>query len=166
MQHTIQPVSIAGKKCIATCNTIGHFEWMAKRSRVKSRRMGRPPTAQEAIDKKELAKIMAFYPSQKDVMDWFGVSESSLERFIETHFKMSFESLRDKSFVRTRVGIKRMQIQKAMSGDNTMLIWCGKQYLGQSEKNENVISGDGLSVNITLPDNGFSSRQVTDETGP
>lgn len=96
--------------------------------------MGRPPKAQGRINGSELEKLLAFYPSVHETADWFGVSVSSLRRFIKAKFKTSFESLRDKRFVKTKIAIKRAQIEKALKGDNTMLIWCGKQYVGQKDE--------------------------------
>lgn len=95
--------------------------------------MGRPPTAKEAIDKEELEKLMRLYPSEQDCADWFNVSTKSIQRYVHDNYGMSFVQFRDKSFVRTRVAIKRAQIDKALKGDNTMLIWCGKQHLGQRD---------------------------------
>ncbi len=43
--------------------------------------------------------------------------------------------------------IKRMQMKKAMKGDNTMLIWLGKQRLGQRENaSETIIPEDVLKA--------------------
>jgi|ERR1019366_4231258 hypothetical protein len=88
------------------------------------------------INKSELEDLMKFYLSEDEVMDWFDIKVQTLRRYIKKEFGCTFDSLREKSFVRTRVAIKRAQIKKALSGDNTMLIWCGKQYLGQVERTE------------------------------
>lgn len=37
-----------------------------------------------------------------------------------------------------RQSLKRVQIAKALAGDNTMLIWCGKQYMGQRDSRQEV----------------------------
>ena len=117
--------------------------------------MARPASAQAAINKDELEKLMRLYPSEKEASDWFDVSYKSLQRFIKTNFKCSFVQLRDKSFTKTRIAIKRKQIEKALAGngDNTMLIWVGKQYLGQSDKMEqnlNVEDGAKKKANDTM----------------
>ena len=98
--------------------------------------MARPATARARIHKNELEKLMGFYPSEQEAADWFEVSISSLRRYIKVQFKCSFEQLRAKKFVRTKIAIKRAQIDKALKGDNSMLIWLGKQYLGQSDNVE------------------------------
>ncbi len=115
--------------------------------------MARPPKAQESIDKAELEKLMRLCPSRKESADWFNVSESSLERFIKEHFSLSFDALRDKSFVHTKIAIKRAQIEKALKGDNTMLIWVGKQYLGQRDVQAVQLSNDGdKGIKIVIED--------------
>jgi hypothetical protein len=102
-------------------------------------KMGRPPKAIEAIDGAELKKLMAFHPSRQEAADWFEVSVSTLDRFIKREYACTYEEFRDKGFVRTKMAIKRKQIEMALSGDRVMLIWTGKQYLGQSEKIEQEI---------------------------
>jgi len=89
-----------------------------------------------AINKEELEKIMQFYPSRKETADWYKVSEKSLERFIRREYDMTFDAFRDKGFVKTKLALKRKQIEMALDGDRTMLIWLGKQLLGQTEKIE------------------------------
>jgi hypothetical protein len=115
--------------------------------------MARPPKAQESIDKDELEKLMKLYPTIKEASDWFDVSVSSLERYIKANFDLSFDGLRDKSFTRTRIAIKKAQIEKALKGDNTMLIWCGKQYLGQRDVQAVALSNDGdTGIKIIVED--------------
>lgn len=124
---------------------------------------GRPPKESSKIDKEELRDLMKFYPTTKEVCDWFDVKhELTIVRFIKKHFHCNFDELRDKSFIRTKVAIKRAQLKKALAGDNTMLIWVGKQYLGQTDKmdQKNEISSKNESqVVITLPTNG-SEKEI------
>lgn len=122
-------------------------------SKKNTGKTGRPPAAQNKIDEKVLKDLLKFYPSKQEAADWFDVSPSSLERFINKAFGCSFDDFRDKSFVKTKIAIKRKQIQKALTGDNVMLVWCGKQYLGQmdkmDQKQETKISGSVLVPAMT-----------------
>lgn len=102
-------------------------------------KVGRPATETAKIDQEELVKLMGLHPSEQESADWFDVTIKTLQRFIRKQFDCSFVQLREKSFVRTRMSIKRAQIQLALKGNPTMLIWCGKQYLGQAEKVEQVV---------------------------
>jgi hypothetical protein len=44
-----------------------------------------------------------------------------------------------------RMSLRRLQWKKAQEGNTTMLIWLGKQYLGQSDKQE-LTGKDGKSL--------------------
>lgn len=94
---------------------------------------GRP---KKEINKDELDKLLRLSMSLKETANWFDCSEMTMLRFIKKEYGEGFDTLRDKRFVYTKAAIKRCQIEKALKSDNTMLIWCGKQYLGQSDKNQ------------------------------
>ena len=53
-----------------------------------------------------------------------------------------------------RIALKKAQWEKAMEGDTKMLIFLGKQYLGQQDSpNENDFElGFGRGVSLVLPD--------------
>ena len=111
------------------------------------KRVARPPDESEKIDKDDLKKLMKYCLSAKEVADFFDLNNiKTLTRYIKTHFKCSFVQLRDKGFIRTKLAIKRAQIEKALTGDNTMMIWCGKQYLGQSDNPEAQPDSGGYEI--------------------
>lgn len=62
------------------------------------------------------------------------VSRTTLWRFCRRHYGMNFETIfaekRLPGFVRLRLAQWRL----AMQGNTKMLVWLGKQYLGQSNK--------------------------------
>ncbi len=101
--------------------------------------MGRPPTESAKIDKDELEKLMKLNLSEQEVSDWFDVQPKTLIRFVNKEFGCTFVQLRNKGFVRTKAAIKRAQIENALKGNTVLLIWLGKQYLGQSDKIEQTI---------------------------
>ena len=43
---------------------------------------------------------------------------------------------------RLRKSLRRAQIRSALSGNSTMLVWLGKQYLGQSDRPDHSVSAD------------------------
>lgn len=49
---------------------------------------------------------------------------------------MSFAEYSDQKRAKGKLSLRRKQFQLALSGDRTMLIWLGKQYLGQVDKSE------------------------------
>ncbi len=98
-------------------------------------KMGRPKIA---IDLDQLESMMKLSPSIQETADFFRCSHDVIERFVKEKFQETFASFRDKRAVHTRMSIKRKMIEKALSGDNTMLIWLSKNMLGMSDKVENL----------------------------
>jgi hypothetical protein len=59
----------------------------------------------------------------------------------------------DEGRAKMKMSLRRKQVQQALAGNTTMLIWLGKQYLGQRDKTE--VSGDEaapLGIRYYLPD--------------
>ena len=88
--------------------------------------------ADEWIPKDEVIHLAALGATQKEIGDFYGVSDRTIRR----HFKREIE----KGHEKMRVRIRSLQMKSAEKGSNAMLIWLGKQYLGQSEKQEVDVS--------------------------
>ena len=50
---------------------------------------------------------------------------------------------------RLRKSLRRAQIRSALSGNSTMLVWLGKQYLGQSDRPDHSVSAEHKVISIT-----------------
>lgn len=59
-----------------------------------------------------------------------------IQRRIKERFGMSFVQYRDKMLDGRRMKLRELQWKAADKGNPAVLIWLGKQYLGQSEKVE------------------------------
>lgn len=56
----------------------------------------------------------------------------------------------NKGLARMKISLRRKQIQLADDGDRTMLIWLGKQHLGQRDKFDSQITGKDGAALISL----------------
>lgn len=65
-----------------------------------------------------------------------GCSEDTIERYVKKRFGKTFAELQSERRQHFRKNILGKQYELAMRGDRVMLIWLGKQYLGQAEKIE------------------------------
>lgn len=65
-----------------------------------------------------------------------GISVSTLYRLIKKRYKMSFDEYRNKKKEIVKITLFKKQYDVAMAGNPTMLIWLGKNELGQSDKIE------------------------------
>lgn len=131
--------------------------------------MARPAAALKKIEdrKQEFDRFMQWYPGKTEMAGIFDVSESTLDRFCRKTYKVSFEELREKSFGKTRMALRRKQIEQALKGNNTMLIWCGKQFLGQTEHTHHTLDPSelrNLQVNWKDEQDDASSEVTTSQT--
>lgn len=103
------------------------------RAKGPPKKMGRPKIE---LDLHQLKSLMRLTPSLKDTADFFDVSEDKIEDTIKENWGLTFPEFRDKNAVQSRLGIKRKMMEKALAGDNTMLIWLSKNLLGMSDRVE------------------------------
>ena len=113
--------------------------------------MGRP---RKEFNWEKLDAVLQYGAWQIDCADILDVSMDTIERRIREKFDMTFAEYRNKRMSRTRMRLAQKQIEAALGGNITMMIWLGKQYLGQSDKHEQAITSDApvFSINLTAPD--------------
>jgi hypothetical protein len=90
---------------------------------------------QKVIPSEEVYKLAQIGCKDTEIADWFGVDSNTLR------YNFSVELLKGREALKQ--SLRRAQLTVALNGNPTMLIWLGKQYLGQSENtletNENQI---------------------------
>ena len=84
--------------------------------------MARP---KKEIDEELLYKLAQIHCTMREMSDIIGVSQDTLKR--------RYADLIDKGKSEGKMRLRRKQIEVAMQGNHTMLIWLGKQMLNQSE---------------------------------
>lgn len=75
-----------------------------------------------------IQKLASYGLTNKEIAEALGYDDNTLKRNFEIFLIKGKANLKER--------LKRKQIQVAMQGNVTMLIWLGKQYLGQAEKIE------------------------------
>jgi len=88
------------------------------------------------LDWKLLDSILMFKASLEDCADICGCSSRTITRNIEKEKGMTFSEYRTRKMAKVRTNLASKQYQVAMSGNVSMLIWLGKQWLGQKDKHE------------------------------
>lgn len=102
-----------------------------------SRIMSGPP-----FDLFELEKLAAMNASTLEIARWFKVSDDTIERAMK---KPEIAAVVARGRALGRISLRRKQMQLAEEGNATMLIWLGKQLLGQR---------DNFDIQHTGPDGG------------
>ena len=96
--------------------------------------MGRP---QKAIDENMIVALATIGCSAEEIASIVGCSKTTLYR--------RFGTVIEKGHAQQKTSLRRMQWAAAQSGNTSMLIWLGKQYLGQREPRDVVAPPQGDS---------------------
>jgi len=101
-------------------------------------KIGRPV---KEINLEELDKLCAMQCTEAEVAGWFGVSVDTIERRVIEMTGVGFAEYFKQKRGKGKVSLRRKQMQVALGGNPTMLIWLGKQYMDQKDKQEIEHSG-------------------------
>jgi AraC-like DNA-binding protein len=110
--------------------------------------MGRPRIE---IDFDKVDALCAVFCNCKEivsVLNSFDVncSYDTVERRIKEEFGVTFaEYVEQKQMAFAKPKLRKAQMDTALAGNATMLVWLGKQYLDQSDKQDLNVSG-GVKV--------------------
>ena len=103
-------------------------------------RTGRP---RKEIDWTEFTKLCQIQCTEEEIASFFDMSIETLNKRCKEEFDKTFLEVYSQKKLGGRASLRRMQWQAAESGNPTMLIWSGKQYLGQTDKQQVEHSGKG-----------------------
>jgi hypothetical protein len=99
---------------------------------VRGRVVGRNKTV---IPEEEFQKLAELHCTWQEISDWYSVPVSTL--------RDNFADLYQKGTTKTKQRLRQAQLKLAMNGDRSMLIWLGKNILGQSDQ---PINNDSTTV--------------------
>ena len=94
---------------------------------------GRP---KKKIDYQTVEKLSSIMCTQEEISSYLEISVRTLQR--DEEFCRVYKKGLDKG----KMSIRRQQYKMVESGNPTMAIWLGKQYLGQRDKQENHHTGE------------------------
>lgn len=97
------------------------------------------------IDPKEVEKLASLGMKNSEIADWFGIDDSTLSY----NFKQEI-TIGRLHLIRS---LRQAQIKYALEGSNALLIWLGKNILGQSDSPNN--NNDNQILPYTDDDEGI-----------
>ena len=98
-----------------------------------AKKNGRPKIE---IEFKVVAGMCGVWATEKEIADYFKCSISTLKRRCHEETGDSFERFYKKNNSNGTISLRRAQYKFALAGNPGLLIWLGKQYLGQKDKQE------------------------------
>ena len=101
----------------------------------------------------EQLDAMIVWANQEYCAEKLGMSIDTLAHIIKERTGLSFPEYKHQKQEPMRINLLKKQYDIAMSGNVTMCIWLGKQYLGQSEKvqtrNEHISPDGSFKVSLS-----------------
>jgi hypothetical protein len=99
-------------------------------------KMGRPP---KKINPKTFESLCAIQCTEKEIAAVLNCSVDSVERWCQKYYGCTFADIYAEKSQVGKASVRRYQFQQAEKNP-TMAIWLGKQWLGQTDKNEAVVA--------------------------
>lgn len=114
--------------------------------------MARPKKELEDIKFDGWAQLDALiiWSNQVYCAERLGINIDTLADRIKERTGLSFSEYKDQKKEVVRTNLRKKQYDVAMAGNVSMLIWLGKQELGQSDRSETNNTGE---IKIELPTN-------------
>jgi len=104
--------------------------------------MGRKPIEWDARDRQIFKDLCAIFCTQSEICQIMRVDKKTLLRLINANFaqeitgyatkRVTFEDAFEYFSAEGKKSLRRKQVDMALDGNTTMLVWLGKCYLGQS----------------------------------
>lgn len=122
-----------------------------------ARKMGRPKIVWGEKEFKYFESLCYIQATIEEMETVLGIDHKTLYRLCREHYKdesgkpLAFEQVYQKYSAGGKISLRRMQFKSAEAGNVTMQIWLGKQYLGQTDKQEMEVSNDRDFVFNILP---------------
>lgn len=91
------------------------------------------------IDASQFEKLCSIQCTLNEIAGFFNCSSDTIERWCKREYKESFADAYKKYSAGGKISLRRYQFKMA-EHNAAMAIWLGKQYLGQTEKQEVMIA--------------------------
>ena len=97
------------------------------------------PRPRIKIDKEQFEKLCSIQCTQAEIAGYFRCSTDTIERWCLREYGQSFAEVFAQKRSLGKISLRRSQFRMA-ENNPTMAIWLGKQYLGQTDKQEVSVS--------------------------
>lgn len=106
------------------------------------------------VPPQEVADLAQIGCSDRDIAEWFGITESTL--------RYNFSDFLIKGRGELKQTLRRAQLQTALSGNATLLIWLGKNILLQSDNPTNTVDTKPLPWTDDTLDDSIDDEYIDD----
>lgn len=122
---------------------------------------GRP---HKEIDQTQFEKLCGLQCTIEEFCCFFDCDDKTLNSWCKKTYKMSFSEVFKQKKGSGKISLRRKQFEVALSGNPTMLIWLGRNMLGQTDKIE-VTKVVDVSDNLLEALSNSASEDWKDDAG-
>lgn len=97
----------------------------------------------EPINWNEFERMCFVQCTLEELAYAFDRDVATLQKEIKDQYGKTYSQVMEEKQSFGKTALRRVQMQKALKGDNTMLIWLGKNILGQTDKHEETVKVEG-----------------------
>ena len=115
----------------------------------KKKQLGRP---QKAIDEKVLANLSQINCTQEEIASILGISARTLQR--------RYADLIEVNKNKGKASLRKRMYEKAMKGNDKLMIWLSKQYLNMTDRIHNTNTTEPLPLIIEA-----QAEEIKDSNG-
>lgn len=123
MDHAVKTISVDLEPSLST----------------KPNKGGRP---RKELNQQTFEGLCEIQATLEEIAGVLRVSEDTVERWCERTYDLGFAECFKKFSAGGKTSLRRYQFDLAKKGNATMLIWLGKQYLGQTDKPSDELDED------------------------
>ena len=98
------------------------------------------------INQEQFEKLCAIQCTKLEICEVLGVTDKTLDRWCKETYNKHFSVIFREKRQGGRASLRRAQFETAMSGNSSLLIWLGKNWLGQSD---NPVQEDASNNSMT-----------------
>jgi len=114
------------------------------------------------VNWEQVEKLLQIQCTRDEIASVMNMDSKTLVKHIKDEKDLTFEEYKNLHSGLGKANLRKQQMAAAEKGNTGMLIWLGKQYLGQAEKSEIAISDQKSDGLIELEEYG---KTWTDEHG-
>ena len=115
----------------------------------KKKQLGRP---QKPIDEKVLANLSQINCTQEEIASFLGISARTLQR--------RYADLIEVNKNKGKASLRKRMYEKAMKGNDKLMIWLSKQYLNMTDRIHNTNTTEPLPLIIEA-----QAEEIKDSNG-
>lgn len=87
----------------------------------------------DKIDQKQFESLCAIQCTEDEILSVLNISKKTLIRWCQETYGVDFSTIYAEKRQYGKASLRRLQWKKAEAGSDTMLIWLGKNMLGQTD---------------------------------